>query len=51
MWNDEKESKGYNLVKWKTILLSKKQGELGIRNLRMQNRSLMMKWFWRFSRE
>lgn len=51
MWNGEKESKGYNLVKWKTVLLLKKQGGLGIKNLRKQNRSLMMKWLWRFTRE
>lgn len=51
LWNGEKESKGYNLVKWKTVLLLKKQGGLGIKNLRKQNRSLMMKWLWRFTRE
>lgn len=32
-------------------MLSKKQGGLGIRNLRRQNRSLLMKWLWRFPKE
>ncbi|WMV55749.1 hypothetical protein MTR67_049134 [Solanum verrucosum] len=51
LWNGEKEYKGFHLVKWKTVILSKKQGDLGIRNLKKQNKSLMMKWLWRFPKE
>lgn len=51
MWNEDKENKGVHLVKWKTIILSKKRGGLDIRNLRKRNRSLLMKWLWRFPKE
>lgn len=36
----------YNLVNWKTVILSKDRGGLGIRNLRLQNESLLKKWLW-----
>lgn len=42
---------GYNLVKWEVVQQSKDQGGLGIRNLRIQNNSLLLKWLWRFSAE
>lgn len=32
--------------------MSKKEGDMGgIRNLKKQNQSLMMKWLWKFSNE
>lgn len=46
-----KDKKGIHLVKWKTLTISKQGGGLGVRNLRRQNKSLLMKWLWRFSKE
>ncbi|WMV09473.1 hypothetical protein MTR67_002858 [Solanum verrucosum] len=51
LWHGNKEGKGYCLVNWKTVLLSKEIGGLGIRNLRLQNESLLMKWLWRYTGE
>ncbi|WMV18045.1 hypothetical protein MTR67_011430 [Solanum verrucosum] len=39
----------FHLVKWDQVILSKKEGGLGIRNLKIQNQSLLMKWLWRFA--
>ena len=44
LWQGNEEGKGYCLVKWGRLLLSKKDGGLGIRNLRLQNESLLFKW-------
>ena len=44
------EVKGYNLVNWKNVLLSKERG-LGIRYSRLQNESFLMKWLWRYTEE
>ncbi|KAG5631748.1 hypothetical protein H5410_003465 [Solanum commersonii] len=46
-----KEKKGYNLVKWETLILSRKQGGLGMRILSIQNNCLLQKWLWRFCTE
>ncbi|WMV31780.1 hypothetical protein MTR67_025165 [Solanum verrucosum] len=51
LWKSNKEGKGYNFVNWKNVLLSKERGGLGIRNLRLQNESLLMKWLWRYTEE
>lgn len=40
-----------HLAKWSTLTTSKKEGGLGIKNLIIQNQSLMMKWLWRFAAE
>ena len=32
-------------------MLSKERGGLGIRNLRIQNKSLLMRWLWRYTSE
>ena len=44
LWSGNKEGKKIHLVKWQTTLLSKKTGGLGIKNLRVQNKSLLSKW-------
>ncbi|WMV40391.1 hypothetical protein MTR67_033776 [Solanum verrucosum] len=41
----------FHLVKWDQVILSKNEGGLGIRNLKIQNQSLLMKWLWRFASE
>ena len=51
LWHGYKESKGYNLVNWATILHRKDKGGLGISDLRKHNNSLLMKWLWRYSEE
>lgn len=42
----EVEGNGYCLVKWNNVMLSKERGGVGIRNLGIQNKSLLMKWLW-----
>ncbi|KAG5627688.1 hypothetical protein H5410_012906 [Solanum commersonii] len=44
LWHGCKDNKGYNLVKWDTTLNSRHLGGMGIRNLKRQNKSLLMKW-------
>lgn len=39
----------YHLVKWDEVIQSKKVGGLGLRNLKLQNQNLLMKWLWRFA--
>ncbi|XP_028127425.1 uncharacterized protein LOC114323930 [Camellia sinensis] len=43
--------KKVHLVKWKDLTKDKRQGGLGIRNLRVVNNSLLAKWWWRFGME
>ncbi|WMV58637.1 hypothetical protein MTR67_052022 [Solanum verrucosum] len=43
--------KSFNLVKWITVQQSKKFGGLGVRNLKLQNKSLLKKRLWRFAQE
>lgn len=43
LWRGGEEEKGYHLGKWDKLILSKKDGRLGIRNHRKQNKSLLMK--------
>ncbi|XP_059284834.1 uncharacterized protein LOC132038129 [Lycium ferocissimum] len=40
-WN--KERKGYHLVKWKSLLVGKRYGGLGIKNLEIHSKALRMK--------
>lgn len=39
-----------HLVRWQMVTREKKGG-LGVRNLRLQNKSMLFKWLCRFSRE
>ncbi|XP_047261029.1 uncharacterized protein LOC124894378 [Capsicum annuum] len=50
LWLGNK-GKGTHLVKWQIAQLSKSNGDLGIRNLRLQNNCLLTKWLWRFGNE
>ncbi|WMV11771.1 hypothetical protein MTR67_005156 [Solanum verrucosum] len=51
LWQGNKDGKGYSLVNWETALLSKDRGGLGIKNLKLQNESLLKKWLWRYTEE
>lgn len=46
LWNGNKEDIGFHLVKWEVVQLEKKVGGLGIRNLKLHNSCLLMKWLW-----
>ncbi|XP_060190615.1 uncharacterized protein LOC132619869 [Lycium barbarum] len=45
--NEDK--KKFHLVNWEEVTVNKKEGGVGIRDMKMQNRSLMMKWLWKFA--
>ena len=51
LWQGSEDKKKFHLVKWKELMVRKNTGGLGIRNLRKQNQSLMMKWLWKFANE
>ncbi|XP_028070062.1 pentatricopeptide repeat-containing protein At4g26680, mitochondrial-like [Camellia sinensis] len=51
LWGDSKVKKKVYLVKWKDLIEDKKQGGLGIIDLRIVNNSLIAKWWWRFGME
>ena len=51
LWQGSEDKKKFHLVKWKELMVSKNTGGLGIRNLRKQNQSLMMKWLWKLANE
>lgn len=42
---------GLHLVKWEIVQLNKISGGLGLRNLKVQNDYLLMKWLWRYVEE
>ncbi|WMV33005.1 hypothetical protein MTR67_026390 [Solanum verrucosum] len=46
--NGEGEKK-HHLVKWEAVITTKKEGGLGIKNLKAQNKSLLLKWLWRLA--
>lgn len=39
IWQGNREKKSYHLVKWSTVITPKKRGSLGVRNLKMHNKS------------
>uniref|UniRef100_A0A0V0HJI5 Putative ovule protein n=1 Tax=Solanum chacoense TaxID=4108 RepID=A0A0V0HJI5_SOLCH len=49
LWQGNCYTRKIHLVKWKTVITSKKYGGMGIKNLITQNHSLLMKWLWRFA--
>lgn len=52
LWQGSKDKKSFHLVNWKAATTSKAEGGgLGIKNIRTQNKSLLMKWLWRFNNE
>ncbi|XP_059285619.1 uncharacterized protein LOC132039092 [Lycium ferocissimum] len=51
LWHENKDKKGYNLVEWQIVTLSKQHGGMGIKDLRLHNQSLLQKWLWRFCKE
>ncbi|KAG5608831.1 hypothetical protein H5410_020112 [Solanum commersonii] len=49
IWKESEDKKKYHLVKWEKLLESKKGWGLNIRKLDRHNKSLMMKWLWKFA--
>ncbi|WMV25769.1 hypothetical protein MTR67_019154 [Solanum verrucosum] len=49
--SEENVSTVRHLVKWNEVLWGKKQGGLGVRNLKIQSKALRLKWLWRYSQE
>ena len=47
-WQGNEDKKKFHLVKWEEVIKNKKEGGLGIRNMKKQNKSLMLKWIWKF---
>jgi len=50
-WQGGGQKKKYHLVKWDINNKSKKQGGLGIKNIRKMNISLLCKWWWKLEAE
>ncbi|KAG5575905.1 hypothetical protein H5410_056039 [Solanum commersonii] len=48
LWQENKEKKSFHLVKWEEIMTSKKNGGLGIKNLKFQSKTLRMEWLWKY---
>ena len=47
-WQGNEDKKKFHLVKWEEVIKNKKDGGLGIRNMKKQYKSLMLKWRWKF---
>lgn len=43
-WQGNEIEKGFNLVKWVAVQQNRKNGELRVRNLKLQNKCLLNKW-------
>lgn len=49
-WQRGKKKRAYHMVKWPRLCRSKKIGGLGIKDLRKQNISLLVKWWWKLGK-
>ena len=51
LWDGIGEGKKFHLVNWNQVCQPLKSGGLGFQNLRLFNRALLGKWFWRYGNE
>jgi hypothetical protein len=51
LWQGSKLKKSYHLVRWDKICRAKRNGGLGIKDLRKLNISLLVKWWWALENE
>lgn len=51
LWKGSYEDHKFHLVKWEKVIMPKQHGGLGIRDLKKHNKSLLMKWWWRYAQE
>lgn len=49
VWKQKKE--GCYLINWETVQLPKLSDDLGVRDLRIHNECLLIKWLWRYVKE
>jgi hypothetical protein len=47
LWGSRRGQKRINWIKWDVVCLPKKRGDLGVRDVRIINISLLAKWRWR----
>lgn len=50
-WEGNVDKKRFHLVKWEVVLKDKKGGGLGVRNLKLHSKSLLLKWLWMYNLE
>ncbi|KAG5576512.1 hypothetical protein H5410_056646 [Solanum commersonii] len=48
LWEGNNKDHKFHLVKWAKVTQPKSQGGLGIKDLAAHNKSMMMKWLWRY---
>ncbi|GMI85885.1 hypothetical protein like AT4G29090 [Hibiscus trionum] len=51
LWGDSPSSKKIHWLKWDQICSDFSNGGLGVRNIEVQNRLLLLKWIWKFALE
>ncbi|WMV47268.1 hypothetical protein MTR67_040653, partial [Solanum verrucosum] len=51
LWKGNREKHKFHLIEWEKVTQPKYQGGLGIKNLAAHNKSMMMKWLWRYNLE
>lgn len=49
LWEGNNNSYKFHLVKWDKVIKPKAKGGLGIIDLGMHNKCLLMKWLWRYA--
>ncbi|XP_060217918.1 putative acyl-activating enzyme 19 isoform X2 [Lycium barbarum] len=51
LWEGNSENHKYHLVEWDKVTLPKHLGGLGIKDLALHNKCMLMKWHWRFNQD
>ncbi|KAG5592568.1 hypothetical protein H5410_043082 [Solanum commersonii] len=51
LWEGNKKDHKIHLVKWAKVTLPKQYGGLGIKDLVLHNRCMLLKWHWRYNQE
>nr|XP_016481281.1 PREDICTED: uncharacterized protein LOC107802323 [Nicotiana tabacum] len=51
LWEGNSSSYKFHLVKWAKVTLPKTLGGLGVKDLALHNKSMLMKWHWRYNQE
>uniref|UniRef100_A0A1U7V1A2 Uncharacterized protein LOC104212559 n=1 Tax=Nicotiana sylvestris TaxID=4096 RepID=A0A1U7V1A2_NICSY len=51
LWEGNNISHKIHLVKWTKVTLPKALGGLGVKDLALHNKSMLMKWHWRFNQD
>lgn len=49
LWEGNSDSHKFHLVKWAKVTLLKHLGGLGLKDLAIHNKCMLMKWHWRFN--